>query len=54
MVKKQKAKKTKKTDELAREDNLSLEARQILQDFARSFVQSCFNRAFLFILSDSS
>jgi replication fork protection complex subunit Tof1/Swi1 len=47
MVKKQRARRGKKTDELTREDNLSLEARQILQDLAQRFTQSCFNSAFL-------
>ena len=42
-AKRSKAHKGKKVDELAREDNLSLEAKQDLQRFARTFVESCFN-----------
>lgn len=34
----------KKVDELGRDDNLSLSARVVLQDLARSFIESCFNR----------
>ena len=37
-------KKTNKVDELAREDNLSTEAKIVLQGFAREFFQACFNR----------
>ena len=33
-------------DELGRDDNLSLDARVIMQNLARSFVENCFNRAF--------
>jgi replication fork protection complex subunit Tof1/Swi1 len=42
--KRQKTKKGNKTDELAREDNLSLEARVVLQALAKEFIGSCFNR----------
>ena len=42
----QKARKANKVDELTREDSLSLEARLVLQGFAREFVESCFNRVF--------
>lgn len=42
----QKARKANKVDELAREDSLSLEARLVLQGFAKEFVESCFNRVF--------
>ena len=45
--KKWKAQKTKKIDELGREDNLSLEAKIVLQDVAKKFIDSCFNREFL-------
>jgi replication fork protection complex subunit Tof1/Swi1 len=44
MGKRQKTKKGTTLDELAREDNLSMEARVILQNLAIEFVQSCFNR----------
>jgi replication fork protection complex subunit Tof1/Swi1 len=44
MTKRQKTKKGTTLDELAREDNLSMEARVVLQNFAIEFVQSCFNR----------
>jgi replication fork protection complex subunit Tof1/Swi1 len=43
--KRQKGKKANKIDELTREDNLSVEARGVLQNLATEFVQSCFNRA---------
>lgn len=42
--KKQNAKRGTKVDELTREDNLSLEARVVLQTLAVEFVQACFNR----------
>ena len=42
--KKQKAKKGKTIDALAREDTLSLGSRRILQDLAKNFVKSCFSR----------
>lgn len=42
----QRARKPNKVDELTREDSLSLEARLVLQGFAREFVESCFNRVF--------
>ena len=31
-------------DELGREDNLSVEAKLILQNLARAFIEGCFNR----------
>lgn len=43
MTKKPKAKKGKTIDELTREDNLSIEARRILQDLATEFIEGCFN-----------
>ena len=43
-AKKHRATKGKKVDELGRDDNLSLDARVILQNLARSFIESCFNR----------
>lgn len=47
----QRARKAYKVDELTREDSLSLEARLVLQGFARSFLESCFNRVFHGFLS---
>jgi replication fork protection complex subunit Tof1/Swi1 len=44
LTKKSKSKKGNTVDEMARDDNLSLEARTILQGLAREFVESCFNR----------
>jgi replication fork protection complex subunit Tof1/Swi1 len=44
MTKRQKTKKINKIDELTIEDNLSMEARVILQNLATEFVESCFNR----------
>jgi replication fork protection complex subunit Tof1/Swi1 len=48
MAKQQKTKKSNKVDELAREDNLSMEARVILQNLAIEFVEACFNRRFYY------
>lgn len=45
-------KKTNKVDELTREDNLSTEARMVLQGFAREFVESCFNPFLASLLQD--
>lgn len=45
MEKKQRTKKGKTVDALAREDTLSLESRKILQELAKNFVRSCFSRA---------
>ena len=36
----------KKVDELGRDDNLSLDARVVLQNLARAFVENSFNRTF--------
>jgi len=47
ITKRHTAKKGTKLDELTREDNLSMEARNILQGFANEFVQACFNCVFL-------
>ena len=43
MTKRQKSKKGAILDALAREDNLSMEARVILQSLAIEFVEACFN-----------
>ncbi|TBU40199.1 timeless-domain-containing protein [Dichomitus squalens] len=51
-AKKHKAPKGKKVDELGRDDNLSLDARMVLQNFARSFVESCFNPLLSSLLKD--
>ncbi|KAG9310160.1 timeless protein-domain-containing protein [Chiua virens] len=48
----QKARKANKIDELAREDSLSLEARLVLQGFAKEFVESCFNPFLSSLLKD--
>ena len=48
MTKRQKSKKVNKVDELTIEDNLSMEARVILQNLASEFVESCFNRRLWF------
>jgi replication fork protection complex subunit Tof1/Swi1 len=48
----QKARKANKVDELTREDSLSLEARLVLQGFAREFVESCFNPFLSSLLKD--
>ncbi|THH29094.1 hypothetical protein EUX98_g5095 [Antrodiella citrinella] len=50
--KKSKAQKTKKIDELGREDNLSLEARITLQNVATKFIESCFNPLLQSLLKD--
>ncbi|KDQ56583.1 hypothetical protein JAAARDRAFT_79123 [Jaapia argillacea MUCL 33604] len=52
LLKRQKAQKGKKIDELGREDNLSVEARVILQNLAQSFIQSCFNPFLSSLLKD--
>lgn len=44
-AKKHRAPKKSKVDELGRNDNFSLDARVILQNLARSFIEDCFNRA---------
>ncbi|KAI5994503.1 timeless protein-domain-containing protein [Pisolithus albus] len=52
IAKQHKWKKTNKVDELTREDNLSTEARMVLQGFAREFVESCFNPFLASLLRD--
>lgn len=47
LVKRQKARKGQKLDELGREDNLSVEAKSVLQNLASTFIESCFNRVYL-------
>lgn len=42
----QRARKANKVDELTREDSLSLDARLVLQGFAKEFLESCFNCVF--------
>ncbi|KAH8102126.1 timeless protein-domain-containing protein [Cristinia sonorae] len=50
--KRAKAQKTKKIDELGREDNLSIEAKLALQDVAKKFIESCFNPFLESLLKD--
>jgi len=45
LVKRQNKQKGKKEDEVARNDNLTPEARTVLRGLARTFIESCFNRA---------
>lgn len=45
LVKHQNKQKGKKEDEVARNDNLTPEARTVLRGLARTFIESCFNRA---------
>ena len=47
LVKRQKTQKGKKIDDLGRDDNLSTGAKTVLQGLARTFIESCFNRASL-------
>ncbi|KAI0827274.1 timeless protein-domain-containing protein [Trametes gibbosa] len=42
----------KKVDELGRDDNLSLDARVVLQNLARNFIESCFNPLVASLLKD--
>jgi replication fork protection complex subunit Tof1/Swi1 len=44
LTKRQKTKKGNKVDDIAREDNLSVETKVILQNLAGEFIESCFNR----------
>jgi replication fork protection complex subunit Tof1/Swi1 len=46
IAKRSKARKSNKVDELAREDNLSVEAKIVLQGFASELVDSTFNRLY--------
>ncbi|TCD66114.1 Topoisomerase 1-associated factor 1 [Steccherinum ochraceum] len=50
--KKTKAQKTKKVDDLGREDNLSVEAKITLQNVAKKFIESCFNPFLESLLKD--
>lgn len=51
ITKRQTAKKGNKLDEMTREDNLSVDARNVLQNLAIEFLEACFNRmCFYFIL----
>lgn len=52
MTKRQKTKKATVLDELAREDNFSMEARVILQNLAIEFVGACFNRTLFCVYSN--
>ncbi|TFK32404.1 timeless protein-domain-containing protein [Crucibulum laeve] len=52
MTKRQKSKKGNTVDELAREDNLSMEARVILQNLATEFIEACFNPFLSGLLKD--
>ena len=45
LVKRQNKQKGKKEDEVARNDNLTPEARTALRGLAHTFIESCFNRA---------
>ncbi len=50
-AKKHRAPKKSKVDELGRNDNFSLDARVILQNLARSFIEDCFNCEYLCFLA---
>ncbi|RDB17381.1 Topoisomerase 1-associated factor 1 [Hypsizygus marmoreus] len=52
ITKRHTAKKGTKTDEMTREDNLSMEARVVLQDLAIEFVEACFNPFLSALLKD--
>ncbi|KAF8153299.1 timeless protein-domain-containing protein [Crassisporium funariophilum] len=52
MNKRQRSKKANKIDELGTEDNLSMEARVVLQNLATEFVESCFNPFLSALLKD--
>jgi replication fork protection complex subunit Tof1/Swi1 len=47
LTKRQHKQKGKKEDEVSRRDDLSPEARTVLRGLARTFIESCFNRAHL-------
>ncbi|KAH9931521.1 timeless protein-domain-containing protein [Fomitopsis serialis] len=51
-LKKQRKQKSKKVDELAREDNLSVDAKLLLQNLARTFIEACFNSFLSSLLKD--
>ncbi|KAF9484295.1 timeless-domain-containing protein [Pholiota conissans] len=52
MTKRQKTKKVNKVDDLGMTDNLSLEARLVLQNLATEFVESCYNPFLSALLKD--
>ncbi|KAG5637662.1 hypothetical protein H0H81_003683 [Sphagnurus paluster] len=52
MTKRHTAKKGNKLDEMSRDDNLSVEARVVLQDLAIEFVEACFNPFLSALLKD--
>ncbi|CCM05491.1 uncharacterized protein FIBRA_07712 [Fibroporia radiculosa] len=52
LVKRQRAQKSKKLDELGHDDNLSLDAKLALQNLARTFIESCFNPFLSSLLKD--
>ncbi|KAH9983375.1 timeless protein-domain-containing protein, partial [Russula compacta] len=52
LVKRQNKQKGKKEDEVAREDNLTPEARMVLRGLARTFIESCFNPFLASLLKD--
>ncbi|KAF9495210.1 timeless-domain-containing protein [Pleurotus eryngii] len=52
MVKKQKFRKGKTVDALTREDNLSVEAKNILKNLAKNFIEGCFNPFIRTLLKD--
>ncbi|TFK68164.1 timeless-domain-containing protein [Pluteus cervinus] len=52
ITKKQRSRKGNLVDELAREDNLSVEARSTLQNLAVEFVEACFNVFLCVVLKD--
>lgn len=47
--KRQRALKGNTVDELSREENLSVDARVILQELANEFLRACFNSEFRFL-----
>jgi replication fork protection complex subunit Tof1/Swi1 len=54
LTKRQHKQKGKKEDEVSRRDDLSPEARTVLRGLARTFIESCFNRAHLNLLPSPS
>lgn len=52
LAKRQKTQKSKIIDELGRDDNLSLDAKLILQNLARTFIEACFNPFLASLLKD--
>ncbi|KAI0366585.1 timeless-domain-containing protein [Pilatotrama ljubarskyi] len=51
-AKKHRAGRGKKVDELGRDENFSLDARLVLQNLARAFIESCFNPLLASLLKD--